>query len=90
MLQTDDDADIDVEPIDPPTVVVAARFPGRCPDCSVRWEVGEMISPDEHQVWKHAQCPQEIDNALPDAKTAAAQYGALCPDCFIYHRGECA
>lgn len=91
-MDQDNTIDRDQDSPPQPTVLVVAKWPGRCPQCSTRWEPGETITrDDEYSPWRHQGCPETMseDTVLSHRKAAQA-YGELCQECFLYHRGECA
>lgn len=49
----------------PLKVVIVAKYPGRCPECGERYQVGEMITPQQFAdvaasgQWAHEDCARE-------------------------------
>ena len=51
---------------------IAAQYPGRCPACEERIEVGDLIVTLGESTWAHLDCPE----------AAPAKPTATCPRCW--------
>ncbi|QCW22055.1 hypothetical protein SEA_YAKULT_51 [Gordonia phage Yakult] len=56
----------------------------RCNQCKEDIVHGDAIVKDGHGRWVHETCPDDV----PEIADPTA-YGAVCPNCHLYHRGEC-
>lgn len=78
-----------------------AKFPGRCDTCEGSIRIGDQIEPAGTKAiatfgqrdpvrtvttWRHVDC-ESTDEPDPLDTT---RDGALCAECFTYHRGDCA
>lgn len=49
--------------------MIAARWPGKCPACGDRWEVGAQIKPTEDGDWIHETCDEPRRPVVVETET---------------------